>query len=274
MMINFTEKAKKNLDKYLQEVRSSLVNYTSVDINEIQRDIIEHVEREFDSTTKPISLEELKAVLKRLGNPRQWIPEEELSWYQKVLLRLKTGPEDWRLAYISFALLLLSFCIHRPLSYILFFSSFLVSRAIVSEVSQHRETLGAQKWFIYPSLILIYIPIFLIMILWPVIPLLILAADGRSFWPSAYQAWLNITNAPYGSEKYDITWVFIIAAFVGCWWLILSCIILKLPGLLQSAFRPFAMNLNRKKVRVFASIGFIIMLIGIILVLYRCGIFG
>ncbi|MHC4756780.1 MAG: HAAS signaling domain-containing protein, partial [Planctomycetota bacterium] len=127
-MITYTEEAQKHLDKYLNEVRVYLSGCKSVDVEEIQRDIIEHVETELEGATEPISFNDLDAVLEKLGSPRQWVPDEELSAWQKIITRLRTGPEDWRLAYISLGLLILGF-IANP---VFVLASFVVSRAALS----------------------------------------------------------------------------------------------------------------------------------------------
>ena len=102
-MINLSDSAKKCLDGYLQQVRTYLRGCKTVDADEVERNVIEHIESEFESATAAVSFEELDTVLQRLGSPRQWIPEEELPWWRKTIFRLRTGPEDWRLAYISLA---------------------------------------------------------------------------------------------------------------------------------------------------------------------------
>jgi len=110
-MKELSKTAKEHLEKYLQEVRVYLRGCKSVDADEIQRDITEHIENELVSVVEPISSDDIDTILKRLGNPQRWVPEEELTWWRKIVLRLRTGPEDWRLAYMSFALLVIAITI-------------------------------------------------------------------------------------------------------------------------------------------------------------------
>lgn len=105
-MISFSQNAQDRLNRYLQQVQTSLVVCKSVDPDEVERDITEHIERELEGASEPVCLDELEAVLKKLGRPDQWVPDEALPWWRKAVLRLRKGPEDWRLAYIAFALLL------------------------------------------------------------------------------------------------------------------------------------------------------------------------
>ncbi len=106
-MINLTDNAKKHLDNYLQQVRTCLKDCLTVDADEVEQNIKEHIENELQSSTEPVSFDTLDDVLKRLGSPQQWLPEEEIAWWRKIIIRLRKGPEDWRLAYITFGLLLL-----------------------------------------------------------------------------------------------------------------------------------------------------------------------
>ena len=94
-MINLSDSAKKCQDKYLRQIRTYLRGCKTVDADEVERNVIEHIESEFESATAAVSFEDLNAVLQRLGSPRQWIPEEELTWWRKTVFRLRSGPEDW-----------------------------------------------------------------------------------------------------------------------------------------------------------------------------------
>ncbi|MFC1675893.1 hypothetical protein ACFL3G_02380 [Planctomycetota bacterium] len=279
-MINFNEDAKKHMDKYLCEVRTCLRDCPSVDADEVEQNIIEHIENEFQGQTEPVSFNQLDAVLKKLGNPTQWVPEEEIAWWRKVVLRLRTGPEDWRLAYISFGLLLLSFCLlalnHRgleaififpivamrqPLSFLLFLASFIISRATLTTAEKNTETLGGQKWLIYPSLILMYAPILLLLLFWHT-GALIGTAESLVHWNQTYDNWMKGVGIPHNSTKYYFIWTFIIIALTGLWWSLLSLVTIKWSKLVQIAFYPFASRFNRRKGFLFLLIGIILMVIG------------
>ncbi len=110
-MITLSESAKKSLEDYLRQARAYLRGSKSLDANEVEQNIAEHIENELEGAAEPVSCDVLDAVLKKLGSPQQWIPEEELPWWRKIILRLRSGPEDWRLAYLSFGLLILGFLI-------------------------------------------------------------------------------------------------------------------------------------------------------------------
>ncbi|MHC4084923.1 MAG: hypothetical protein ACYSU5_06890, partial [Planctomycetota bacterium] len=66
-MINLSDNAKKCLDGYLRQVRTYLRGCKKVDADEVERNVIEHIESEFEAATAAVSFEELDTVLQRLG---------------------------------------------------------------------------------------------------------------------------------------------------------------------------------------------------------------
>src|SRR5205823_4793560 len=102
------------------------------------RDVRGHIEAELAGQPEPIGAGSLRAVLDRLGSPGTWVPAEELPGWRRVLGRLRSGPEDWRLAYLTLAgsilgpLLFLSGPFLWPLEPILMITSFLMARATLA----------------------------------------------------------------------------------------------------------------------------------------------
>jgi len=252
-MINLSDSAKKCLDKYLQQVRTHLRGCKTVDADEVERNVIEHIESEFESTTAAVSFEELNTVLQRLGSPRQWIPEEELPWWRKVIFRLRTGPEDWRLAYISFGLLVAGFII-LPSFIVLIPASFIVARAALSETEDPGQ-LKTQKWLIYPSLIIVYVSVLLGLLLWPL---------GLLFPLAKFEHIIIETYVPFRDLGNDLRcWrmatSFIIAG-LGLWWIILGGLLLKWRRFLQMLFKPFTGWFSRKWALILLLIGLALMI--------------
>ncbi len=99
-MITLSKSAKKSLEDYLRQARAYLRGSRSVDANEVEQNITEHIENELEGAAEPVSCDTLDAVLEKLGSPQQWVPEEELPWWRKIILRLRTGPAQktggWR----------------------------------------------------------------------------------------------------------------------------------------------------------------------------------
>jgi len=257
-MKQLSEEAKKHLENYLDEVRTCLENCALVDSEEIQQDVTEHIERELENVEEPVSFNKVDDILRRLGPPRQWAPqEEEVSWWRKVILRLRKGPEDWRLAYLSFGLFSIwllalggfRYALFAPLvilraraSGIILLASFILARAAISTVKDTKQ-LGGQKWLLYPSLLIIYIPL-LIIFVWPVIPTVILAEQsylyGKPFFVSQ-----SLHVAP-GSMHEILFWILGGAGVLALWWIVLGIICCAAPNLMKTILRPFADWFNRK----------------------------
>ena len=245
-MINLSNSAKKCLDKYLQHIRTYLRGCKAVDAGEVERNVIEHIESEFESATAAVSFEELDSVLQRLGSPKQWIPEEELPWWRKTIFRLRTGPEDWRLAYISFGLLIAGFVI-LPSFIVLMPASFIVSRAALSEAADPNE-LKSQKWLLYPSLIIVYSFVLFWLFAWPALV----------FPAAAYELERNVRSSYLQFDddlRYWIMATSFIIAGLGLWWIVLAGLLLKCRRLLQVLFKPFGDWFNRKWALVLLLIG-------------------
>lgn len=258
-MTNLSDSAKKCLDNYLQQVRACLKNCKTVDADEVEQNIKEHIESELQDSVEPISYHQLNDVLEKLGSPWQWVPEDEIPWWRKVVSRLRTGPEDWRLAYLSFGLLVLSF-ITGPFGLVIFLpASVLVSRAVLS-TAEDSGLMKAQKWLIFPSLIIVYSFLAFWLLAWPIFPLGGLA-DGmerpRFIGKFAYE-WVKLypwNTKPLALSYWPIAIMFIIS-LTSLWLFILSLIHQKKPVLLRTIFYPFAGRLKPTFVKWFTRITF------------------
>ena len=261
-MIALSDNAKKALEKYLQQVRACLRGCKTVDANEIEQNITEHIENEFAAAAEPVSLSELNIVLERLGSPRQWLPKEELPWWRKTIAHLRTGPDDWRLGYISFALLLLFLYLVRGLNLegmllvpilvivrppigIIFWISFLLARTAVREAEAREEQLGALKWLTYPPLLLMYVTSALLILLWPCLYIvpelmgLLEVSIGRPI-PPTYET--------PGSVIFG-------GLITGIYWAALGAVFLIRPKLLAFLLRPFADKFSRTFARLVLLFG-------------------
>ena len=227
MMMTLSDGAKRSLEDYLRQARMYLRGSKSVDADEVEQNVTEHIETELEGVPEPVSRDDLNAVLKKLGSPQQWVPTEELAWWRLFILRLRTGPEDWRLAYLSFGLLVLG-CILPWTFPVLVMASFIVSRAALTETDDTHE-LKAQKWFLYPPLIVVYLFVILMLLMWPLILFLPVAeAYERHFsrLQEDFDYWLVAMSA--------------ILAGMGLWWGVVAVVFLKCRKMVRFLFRPFA----------------------------------
>lgn len=201
------------------------------------------------------------------------MPPEELPGWRKLVMRLRSGPEDWRLAYIAFGLFMWGLILGGfvPIMSILGFGgigapsvfwlahpgnliqlgSFIVARAFIAEVEVKDISVG-QKWLIYPSLVVVYLLILCIIFINPFLAI--------------FQA-IHV-SAPTLSLyfKYLGEYTSIIAFVIGVWWSILGAVIYKWPGLVRAIFRPFADGFKRNWAKRFMFLG--LAMVVIMLALY------
>ena len=253
MVLKLSLNAQKSFDDYLNQVKACLKGVKSVDSDEIQQHITEHIENELADSTEPVGSESLDEVLKKLGSPQQWVPEDELSWWKKFVLRVRTGPEDWRLAYISFGLLLLGF-LFPPAFLLLVPASYLVSRAAMS-LSNYNLQVKAQKWLLYPSMIIVTLFLAGILLLLPLSVLMPLAE-------SLERSMMQTHNIKIDDHYWYLSSSFI-AMLICLWWIFEGIICLIIPSLPKKLFYPMAEWYKRKHALLliaFACIAFSISL--------------
>jgi hypothetical protein len=256
-MITLTEDAKKRLDDYLGQVRACLRGCSTIDADEIEQNIIDHIDNELAGAAEPVALDDLDPVLEKLGSPAQWVPENEKSDSAR-LTRSRV------LTYISFALTTafvlmsmphtLAILLWRPiLETLIFFPgnlllpSFILARVALAGVWNPKD-LGRQRWLAYPPLILAYISILWRILFLPAIIIFL-------FWLPHYRSYLCEIAAGEEAKVYNTFVVTTITASVGLWWIALGTILRRRPRLLHVIFRPFANWFNHKWAAVLLCIG-------------------
>lgn len=262
-MITLSESAKKSLEDYLRHARSYLRGSKSVDTDDVEQNITEYIESELEGASEPVSRDVLDSILKKLGSPQQWVPEEELPWWWKIIFRLRSGPEDWRLAYISLVLLVAGILLlpYPLVGIVLILASFLTSRAAIAEAGDPKE-LKAQRWLLYPALIIVYVFVLLTLLTWPL--LFVPLADE-------YEHTLikSIDRFENESDYWPVA-VSVIVVALGLWLSILGALVLKPRKLLQVIFWPFAEKIRSKWAVRLLLIGLVLMILaGMCLVYYQ-----
>src|SRR5262249_49901870 len=131
-----------------------------------------------------VRLDQLEAVLARLGRPEQWVADEDrpvwrrgIDWVRTrpavvgrrvrgATERLRNGPGDWRLAYLTFGALLVGLFLF-PVLVVRLPVSYIVGRAALARARDAGQSLGGQKWLIYPPLLIVSVPLLVGLLLWP-----------------------------------------------------------------------------------------------------------
>jgi hypothetical protein len=263
-MIDLTTAAKRSLDDYLREMRASLRWCPSVDSADVERDVTEHIEKSLAEAPTPVDSPALDAVLDQLGSPSQWVPEEELSWRRKLRLgmrrflgRLWSGPEDFRLAYLTVGLLavavFLFFFVTDPTPMLICLGfGFLFARAALAADADHQR-LGAQRWLLYPSLIVVYLPLAAVVLSWPVVAAVNLA-DG-----------LHEELDSFGQISQPVLAAHLAVTCTAAWWLLLGVVLWRRPGVVKKTFGPFASGFRGWHGLMLAAVGLIAFLIALAL---------
>jgi hypothetical protein len=167
------------LDDYLRQVRAALAGAADVTPGEIEADIREHVENELRGAPRPVPVGALEAVLTRLGPPSQWGAGDDPSLLRRawhlIRARLRTareavwrGPEDWRLAYLSFGVFAVGVLtvVAFPVCLLV---SYLLARAGVAAAREKGAELGAaRKWLLYPPLVVVSTALTVVVVALPV----------------------------------------------------------------------------------------------------------
>ena len=251
-MVELSESARKGLDAYLGQVRSYLRWSKSLDRDEVEQNITEHIERELEGAPEPVSSGALDGVLARLGSPRQWVPPEALNWWGKLVLKLRTDSEDWRLAYISFSFLLVSVLLTflvSPLQVVFYAASFITARAALA--AGGGEDLGAQKWLLYPILLTVSSAFALTLLFGPALLAGISGAELHEV------SWIR-RDSHMGVVAFVITSAALVSSL---WWMLLGLVFCKWPSLVRDAMRPFADGFNRRRALALSGAGLLLLLL-------------
>jgi hypothetical protein len=281
MMVTLADDAKAAYGDYLNRVRASVASAGTASPEDVLTDLREHVDQELRSSEEPVSLKAMQVILERLGDPREWVSAEELPWWRQVLLRVRTGPDGWRLAYASFGVLALGILLGWVFSYdrgsrhdfnwtVMFMFtglSFVLSRAALA--AAERKLDPAQRWLVYPSLVIVYVFVAGAILLWAPI------AGGGGGFSLSYDSLRqhppsNSIGLWPGDADLEVRagifagWAAALAA--GAWWSLLAVLLLfsKPRRLVAAMFAPFLSAKNTMRTR-WAVVGLVVALVLLLL---------
>jgi hypothetical protein len=252
-MIDFTPEAKQRFDGYLQRMRTSLRGSRSVEPGEVEQNVVEHVELALAGVPGPIGPDRLAHVLEQLGPPERWLSDDERTWWRKIMDRVITGPEDWRLPYLSFAITFLMFLFFPVGGVMLLLPAFLVSRAYVALMDERGEPLGARKWLVLP-------PIAFVLVL---VSGAVLIAPAAAIAGILSEVGLRNLGFDAGTRTEQMRYV---SGFVtlgaGAWWIVLSGVFALVMRPYASLFAPLTSGLRRGHALVLTIGGVVLAAIG------------
>lgn len=267
-MIRYTPEALAHLDDYLAEVRSAVAGHASISPDEVEADVRDHVAAALEHAEQPVSVRAVADVLERLGPPTQWVAESHRSiWkyladtlkpvghraveqvkalpgeaYQAgrgLVARVRGLPHGWRLAYVAFGLFVLGL-VAFPLFPAFLIASYFAARADVALARERGETLGARRWLVYPSMVIVSLVLFLALALWPI-------GVGGAVAEMPRQVRSDVATAIGVPEKIvqPVVGVYVAVGAMSAWWILLSLITLRFPKVPGALFPPFCTRLRR-----------------------------
>lgn len=245
--MRLTEDAQRRLDHYLTEMRSSLRG-TSIDSNDIERDIREHIDSAL-AGLEVVDTEDLDAVLQRLGAPDAWLSDCELPAWRRVLRRVQHGPEEWRLPYLAFAATLLGIMlVPVGIGLVFILGAFILARAAVEEIGADR--LGSRRWLVYSPIAIVLSFLAVVAIVGPVPGIIAYMYDE----PAAVHQFI-------GSDSPRIL-VGLAAAAFGAWWIVLSIVLAVAYRPMRFVFIPLTLRWRRAHAAIIAACGVVVSAIG------------
>jgi hypothetical protein len=255
-MIEFTEEAKKRLELYLQRMRSALRGTRAIEPGEVEQNVREHVALALASVEGPVGADRLAGVLEQLGPPERWLPEDDRPWLTRAWDGLIKGPEDWRLAYVSFALTLAMIVLLPAggVGVLLLLPAFIVSRAWVSLMEQRNEPLDARRWFVLPPIVLMFL-LFVGGVMGSVIGMAaVLAAEND----------LTRYGIPHPGHRAEqvVAFAGYLGLVAGGWWIVLSGLFAVFFEPIRALFAPLLARLKRRHLLVLTALGAVVLGIG------------
>lgn len=254
-MIELTEEAKGRFEQYLQRLRAAMRGSRAIETAEVEQNVREHVELALAGAAVPVGFDQLAGVLEQLGPPERWLLDDDRPSWRRTADRLIRGPEDWRLAYLSFGLTLLMVVFFPAGGFLLLVPAFLVSRAWISLMQEREEPLDARRWLVLP-------PIFFALVLF------VGCALGSVIGVAGAIAAQNDLRSygiprPGGRAGEMVAFAGFLSMVGGAWWIALSAIFALLFEPIRKLFSPILDRVGRRHLLVITALGAVCLAIGL-----------
>jgi hypothetical protein len=252
VMVALSQEAQSHLERYLRQIKTALRGHSSIDADEVERDVLGHIDAELSGQPEPIAASRLLQVLDRLGTPHQWVPIDDHPAWHRTFDAFSSGPGDWRLACLTFGLtvagpaLFMGAMILWPLPPVLMVLSFLMARVTLALFDERGEPVGVRRWLIYPALMVWYGVFVVVLFGGPVLLIVIFGSDDATFLSWLFR-WLG-----------EPAWVRIpplILLLLGMWWAFLGLVLSRITGIVHAVFWPFADWFERRHAMRVALMG-------------------
>jgi hypothetical protein len=260
-MMELTSAAQQRFDEYFRRLRHSMRGASPAEADDVEQSVREHIDVALAGAATPIGNEQLAEVLDRLGAPDRWMGVEEPSIIRRVMERLRSGPEDWRLAYVAFGLFLLALIL-LPIGIgaLIMVASYLVSRAYVDFMETKDEAPSGRRWLVYPPIAVFLFLAVAFFVVGPAGPVLGWGLDDHGFLRMMDDA--NV-RAPYPRVRFDAG---AIATVLGTWWILASLIGMVLLPMVRFLFKPLLTRVRRAHFLGLTLVGVLSLTLGLALV--------
>ena len=259
-MMELTPSARQQFDEYFRRLRHSLRGVTPTEAEDVEDSVREHIEVALAGAAAPIPAEQIAEVLDRLGAPDRWVPADERPILQRVIQRLRSGPEDWRLAYLTFGLFLMGLLLLPVgIGFLIMIASYLASRAYVDYMERNDEPAAARKWLIYPPIGFFLLLATGFFIIGPAGPLVVWGIEDHGFLRILEESGLR---APYYEAQFVAGAA---AAAMGAWWIVGSLMGMVFLPIIRFIFRPLTASVRRMHFLGLTIVGAIVLASGVAL---------
>ena len=257
-MIEMTPAGHQKLEEYLQNLRTAVRRLPPAEAEELEQSVREHVDVALAGMPAPVATEQVISILDRLGSPDRWVPQSEQPIWRIVMERLRTGPEEWRLAYIAFGLFAAGIILLPVgIGALVLILSFLSSRAYVEFMRTKGEPLDARRWLVYPPIALFLVIGLAMTIIGPAAPLVA--------WGIGEHEFHRLLDISVGSRDDVLHTRFdagAAAVVFGSWWMIVSSALAIILPPLRFVFVPLLDGLKRRHLLVLTAIGAVVFALG------------
>ncbi len=251
-----TPAADRSLDRYLKQLRLTLRG-TSVDVSEIETDVRDHIEQALMDQAHPVSKSDLEGVLKELGSPSQWVPEDEIPYLRRLIHRIQAGPEDWRLAYLCFGLTMLGIVTAPIGGPLLWIPAYFLGRAAVAAAVERDEPLGARRWLVYPPIVLFSLTLTMLLLAGPFVYPAVAGVETGYLDRLVDGALWELPPITHAATVASV-----MAIAVGFWWLLAAPLSIPLRRSLAALILPLANSYRRGHALALMAAGAVLVVFG------------